>query len=87
MQLFIFDRKDLSTLSTQEGIKRLESELLEEPSVLAGFVSLLELRSDHVTGLLLLHWVLQGLFVQVGLIKAKFHAVASGHQVVVVQNL
>ena len=39
-------------------IASLESQLLEEPSVLAGLVLLLELGSHHVAGLLLLHGVL-----------------------------
>ena len=37
----------------------LELQLLEEPSVLAGLVSLLELGADHVPGLLLLHGILK----------------------------
>ena len=37
----------------------LELKLLEEPSVLARLVSLLELGADHVSGLLLLHRILE----------------------------
>ena len=37
----------------------LELQLLEEPSVLAALVSLLELGADHVSGFLLLHGILQ----------------------------
>ena len=36
----------------------LELQLLEEPSVLAALVSLLELGADHVSGFLLLHGIL-----------------------------
>ena len=40
-----------------------------------------------MTCLLLLHGILQDLFVQVSLVEADVNAVASGHQVVVVDDL
>ena len=67
--------------------EHLEPQLLEEPFVLAGLVSLLELCSDEEPGLLLLHGVLEHLLVKIGLIEADVDGVASGHQVVVVDDL
>ncbi len=64
-----------------------ESELLEEPLVLAGLVPLLKLGPDHVPGLLLLHGVLEDLLVEVGLVERQVDAVPRRHQVVVVHDL
>merc|ERR1712107_267111 len=65
----------------------LESQLLEEPLVLAALVLLLELHSDHHTCLLFLHGVLQGLLVEVGLVEGELDGVPSRHHVVVVHHL
>ena len=65
----------------------LESELLEEPLVLAGLVALLKLRSHLESGLLLLHGIFKSFLVKVGLVKANVHSVPGGHHVVIVDNL
>lgn len=65
----------------------LESQLLEEPLVLAGLVTFLELDADLEAGLLALDWILQVLG---GIFRVQAdvrNAVPSGHQVVVVQHL
>ena len=67
--------------------EHLEPQLLEEPLVLAGLVSLLEFCSDEEPGLLLLHGVLEHLLVKVGLVEADVDGVAGWHQVVVVDDL
>ena len=65
----------------------LESQLLEEPLVFAGLVTLLELGPDSETGLLLLHGIFQNLLVQVSFVKGDVHGVASGHHVVIIDDL
>ena len=65
----------------------LESQLLEEPLVFAGLVTLLELGPDSETGLLLLHGIFKDLLVQVGFVKGDVNGVARGHHVVVVNDL
>lgn len=65
----------------------LESQLLEEPFVLAGLVTFFELNTDLEASLLTLNRILQvlgGIFVIEAHVR---NAVASGHQVVVVQHL
>lgn len=53
----------------------------------AFLVSFFKLGADKVTGFLLLHGVLEDFLVQLVLIEANVDAVASGHQVVVVDDL
>ena len=73
--LFLFRRMDL------------EPQFREEPSVFAFLVTFFEPGTDEMASLLLLHGILQDFFVQVSLVKADVNAVASGHQVVVVDDL
>merc|ERR1719154_566466 len=61
--------------------------LLEEPPVLAGLVSLLELGADHVASLLFLHGILHELLVDICLVKADINRVTSRHHVVIVDDL
>ena len=65
----------------------LEPQFREEPSVFAFLVTFFEPGTDEMASLLLLHGILQDFFVQVSLVKADVNAVASGHQVVVVDDL
>ena len=65
----------------------LESQFWEEPSVFAFLVSFFKNGTDLIAGLLLLHGVFQDLLVNVVLVEADVNTVASGHQVVVVDNL
>ena len=65
----------------------LEPQFREEPSVFAFLVPFFESGTDEMASLLLLHGVLQDFLVQVSLIEADVDAVASGHQVVVVDDL
>lgn len=65
----------------------LESELLEEPFVLAGLVTVFESHTDGEASLLPLDWVLQVLH-SVFAFEADFGDAVSGrHQVVVVDEL
>ena len=65
----------------------LESQFWEEPSVFAFLVSFFKNGTDLIAGLLLLHGVFQDLLVNVVLVEADVNTVASGHQVVVVDDL
>ena len=65
----------------------LEPQFREEPSVFAFLVTFFEPGTDEMASLLLLHGILQDFFVQVSLVKADVNTVASGHQVVVVDDL
>ena len=65
----------------------LESQLGEEPFVLAFLVPFFELGTDEMACLLFLHGVLKDFLVQLVLVESDVNAVASGHQVVIVDNL
>ena len=65
----------------------LESQFWEEPSVFAFLVSFFKNGTDLIAGLLLLHGIFQHLLVNVVLVEADVNTVASGHQVVVVDDL
>lgn len=75
--------------STQRLLHRssLEAELLEEPLVLAALVSVLEAHSDLEASLLAFDWVFQVLHSVFALETNFWDAVASWHQVVVVDEL
>ena len=68
-------------------MENLESQLGEEPFVLAFLVSLFEFGANNVAGLLFLHGILEDFFVQFVLVQSDVNTVASGHQVVVVHDL
>ena len=83
------EQDDISTIYIKlfVSVGTLEPQLLEEPFVFAGLVSLFELGPDCEPCLLLLHGVLENLLVQVSLVEPDVNGVASRHQVVVVDNL
>lgn len=65
----------------------LEAELLEEPLVLATLVSVLEAHTNLETSLLTLDWVFKVLDAIFAFKTHFWNAVASGHQMVVVDEL
>ena len=66
---------------------RLEVEFREEPLVLTGLVLLLQGLSDNLLGLLLLGWLLQGLWGDSVLERLNVQGVSGWHHVVVVDQL
>lgn len=65
----------------------LEPQFLEEPSVLSGLVSILELQSDGMTCLFALNWILQ-IFRRVLLIQSNVRdTVTCWHHMIVVDHL
>lgn len=68
-------------------VECLETQLLEEPLVLAALVTIFETHSDLETGLLALDWVFQVLHA-IFVIQTNFwNAVTCWHQVIVVHEL
>lgn len=65
---------------------RLEVEFGEEPLVLTGLVLLFQGLSDNLLGLLLLGWLLQGLWGDSVLERLDVQGVSCWHQVVVVDQ-
>ena len=68
-------------------MENLESQLGEEPFVLAFLVSLFEFGADNMTSLLFLHGILEDFLVQLVFVQSNVDAVASGHQMVIVDDL
>ena len=68
-------------------MENLESQLGEEPFVLALLVSLFEFGADNMTSLLFLHGILEDFLVQLVFVQSNVDAVASGHQMVIVDDL
>ena len=68
-------------------MENLESQLGEEPFVLALLVSLFEFGADNMTSLLFLHGILEDFLVQLVFVQSNVNAVASGHQMVIVDDL
>ena len=68
-------------------MENLESQLREEPFVLALLVSLFEFGADNMTSLLFLHGILEDFLVQLVFVQSNVDAVASGHQMVIVDDL
>ena len=67
-------------------MENLESQLREEPFVLALLVSLFEFGADNMTSLLFLHGILEDFLVQLVFVQSNVDAVASGHQMVIVDD-
>ena len=67
-------------------MENLESQLREEPFVLALLVSFFEFGADNMTSLLFLHGILEDFLVQLVFVQSNVDAVASGHQMVIVND-
>ena len=68
-------------------MENLESQLGEEPFVLAFLVSLFKFGTNNMTGLFLLHGIFEDFLVQLIFVKSNVNAVTCGHQMVVVDDL
>merc|ERR1719367_1158792 len=77
--LILYNKRDI--------VDSLESQLVEKPLVLSTLVSFFEFCSYHKSCLLFLHWVLQDLLVQVGLVESQINGITSWHHMVVVDDL
>ena len=64
-------------------MENLESQLREEPFVLALLVSLFEFGADNMTSLLFLHGILEDFLVQLVFVQSNVDAVTSGRMVIV----
>ena len=68
-------------------MENLESQLREEPFVLAFLISFFEFGSYKMAGLLFLHRIFQDLLVKVGFVEAYINSIPSWHQMVIIDDL